>query len=123
MSDVADELEALIGSSRREEEGESSIAGIESSPRSGSVKIESILRIPVVMQVIVGSATMPVSSLMKLGRGTVVPLDHRIGEPVDVVVNGRLIARGEVVVVEDDNTRFGVSLTEIIEPGIPGRQE
>jgi flagellar motor switch protein FliN/FliY len=45
-----------------------------------------------------------------------VPLDQKIGEPVDVVVNGRLIARGEVVVVEDDNTRFGVSLTEIIEP-------
>lgn len=82
-----------------------------------SRKLESILRIPVVMQVIIGSVTMPVSNLMKLGRGAVVPLDHKIGEPVDVVVNGRLIARGEVVVVEDDNTRFGVSLTEIIEPG------
>jgi flagellar motor switch protein FliN/FliY len=123
MSDVVDELEALIGSSRREEESERSIGSMDNPPQTGSVKIESILRIPVVMQVIVGSATMPVSSLMKLGRGAIVPLDHRIGEPVDVVVNGRLIARGEVVVVEDDNTRFGVSLTEIIEPGIPGRQQ
>ena len=61
---------------------------------------------------------MPVSNLLKLGRGAVVPLDHRIGEPVDVVVNGRLIARGEVVLIEDETTRFGVSLTEIIEPGI-----
>jgi flagellar motor switch protein FliN len=78
-------------------------------------RIDSILRIPVVLQVVVGSATLPVSSLLKLGRGAVVPLDHRIGDPVDVVVNGRTIARGEVVVVEEDGARFGVSLTEICE--------
>lgn len=82
------------------------------SPRN----LDSILRIPVVMQVVLGSATMPVANLMKLGRGAIVPLDHRVGEPVDVVVNGRVIARGEVVVVEDDNSRFGVSLTEIVGP-------
>ncbi|WP_244594639.1 MULTISPECIES: flagellar motor switch protein FliN [Methylosinus] len=85
-------------------------------------RFESILRIPVVMQVVIGSVTMPVSNLLKLGRGAVVPLDQKIGEPVDVVVNGRLIARGEVVVVEDDNTRFGVSLTELIEPGSGARR-
>ena len=66
------------------------------------------------IQVVLGSATMPVANLMKLGRGAVVPLDHRVGEPVDVVVNGRVVARGEVVVVEEDNSRFGVSLTEIV---------
>jgi len=76
--------------------------------------LEAIMRIPVSLQVVLGSATMPVSNLMKLGRGAVVPLDHRVGEPVDVVVNGRVVARGEVVVVEDDNSRFGVSLTEIV---------
>jgi flagellar motor switch protein FliN/FliY len=79
-------------------------------------RIDSILRIPVVLQVVVGSATLPVSSLLKLGRGAVVPLDHRVGDPVDVVVNGRTIARGEVVVEEEDGARFGVSLTEICEP-------
>ena len=78
-------------------------------------RIDSILRIPVVVQVVVGSATLPVSSLLKLGRGAVIPLDHRIGDPVDIVVNGRTIARGEVVVVEEDGARFGVSLTEICE--------
>ena len=57
-----------------------------------------------------------VNSTQKLGRGAVVPLDHRVGEPVDVVVNGRVVARGEVVVVEEDNSRFGVSLTEIVGP-------
>src|SRR5882672_1053174 len=78
--------------------------------------LDSILRIPVHLQVVLGSATMPVANLMKLGRGAIVPLDHRVGEPVDVVVNGRIVARGEVVVVEEDNSRFGVSLTEIVGP-------
>jgi flagellar motor switch protein FliN len=76
--------------------------------------LDAILRIPVTLQVVLGSATMPVANLLKLGRGAVVPLDHRVGEPVDVVVNGRVVARGEVVVVEDDTSRFGVSLTEVI---------
>ena len=77
---------------------------------------ETILRIPVNVQVVLGAAVMPVANLMKLGRGAVIPLDHRVGEPVDVVVNGRVVARGEVVVVEEDNSRFGVSLTEIVGP-------
>lgn len=79
--------------------------------------LDSVMRIPVMLQVVLGSASMPVSSLLKLGRGAIVPLDHRVGEPVDVVVNGRVIARGEVMVVEDDNSRFGISLTEIVGPG------
>jgi flagellar motor switch protein FliN/FliY len=78
--------------------------------------IETILRIPVTVQVVLGSTSMPVANLLKLGRGAVIPLDHRVGEPVDVVVNGRVVARGEVVVVEDDTTRFGVSLTEVVGP-------
>lgn len=83
---------------------------------NGGRNLDTILRIPVVVQVVLGSAVMPVSNLLKLGRGAVIPLDHRVGEPVDVVVNGRVIARGEIVVVEDDNSRFGVSLTEIVGP-------
>ena len=75
--------------------------------------LDTILRIPVSVQVILGSAMMPVSNLLKLGRGAVIPLDHRVREPVDIIVNGRVIARGEIVVVEDDNSRLGVSLTEI----------
>nr|WP_068082094.1 flagellar motor switch protein FliN [Pseudovibrio stylochi] len=76
--------------------------------------LDAVLGIPVDMQVVLGSATMPVASLLKLGRGAVIPLDHRVGEPVNLVVNGRTVARGEIVVVEDDNSRFGVSLTEIV---------
>jgi flagellar motor switch protein FliN/FliY len=89
---------------------------IMSSDAASSPKIQSILRIPVNVQVIVGSTTLAIENLVKLGPGAVVPLDRRIGEPVDIVVNGRAIARGEVVVLEDDNTRFGVSLTEILDP-------
>jgi flagellar motor switch protein FliN/FliY len=76
--------------------------------------LDAILKIPVSVQIVLGGTTMPLSHLMKLGRGAVVPLDHRVGEPVDIVVNGRVIARGEMVVIEEDSTRLGVSLTEVV---------
>ncbi|MDP3256844.1 flagellar motor switch protein FliN [Bosea sp. (in: a-proteobacteria)] len=84
------------------------------APVDDPLNLEAVMRIPVTIQVVLGSASMQVANLMKLRRGAVVPLDHRVGEPVDVVVNGRIVARGEVVIVEDDNSRFGVSLTEIV---------
>ncbi|KMO16497.1 flagellar motor switch protein FliN [Methylobacterium platani] len=86
------------------------------APAEDGRNLDSILRIPVLVQVVLGSATMPVANLMKLGRGAIVPLDHRVGEPVDVMVNGRVIARGEIVIVEEDNSRFGISLTEVVGP-------
>ena len=84
--------------------------------KAGSAKpnLELIMGIPVDVQVVLGGTTMPVANLMKLGRGAVITLDKQIGDPVDIVVNGRVIARGEVIVLEDDSSRFGVSLTEII---------
>lgn len=84
--------------------------------------LDTILGISVDIQVVLGSANMLVSNLLKLGRGAVIPLDHRVGEPVEVVVNGRVVARGEVIVVEDDNSRFGVSLTEIVGSGSSKKQ-
>jgi flagellar motor switch protein FliN/FliY len=59
---------------------------------------------------------MPVANLMKLGRGAVIPLDRKVGEPVDMVVNGRVVARGEVVVVDEGSSRFGIKLTEVVGP-------
>ena len=85
--------------------------------------LDTILKIPVSVQIVIGGATMPLANLMKLGRGAVVPLDHRVGEAVDVVVNGRVIARGEMVVIEEDATRLGVSLTEIVGPDAAGRRD
>jgi flagellar motor switch protein FliN/FliY len=87
----------------------------------GGLSLDSVMGIPVTVQVILGGTTMQVSELMKLSRGAIVPLDNRVGEPVDVVVNGRVVARGELVVMDDDNTRFGVSLTEIVGGGAIGK--
>ena len=83
-------------------------------PASGASNLDVIMRIPVSVQVVLGSATMSVSGLVKLGRGAVIPLARRVGEPVDVVVNGRVIARGEVVVMDEGTSRFGIALTEVV---------
>lgn len=79
-------------------------------------RLETVMRIPVTVQVVLGSVTMPVSSLLKLGRGAVIALNRRVGETVDVIVNNRIVARGEVVVVDEEESRFGLSLTEIVGP-------
>jgi flagellar motor switch protein FliN/FliY len=76
-----------------------------------------IMSIPVDVQVVLGRAEMPVADLMALQKGSTVSLDRRIGEPIDVMVNGRKIARGEIIVMEDDPSRFGVRLTEIMAGG------
>ena len=78
--------------------------------------LEMVMRIPVTVKIVLGSATMPVANLMKLGRGAVIPLDRKVGEPVDMVVNGRVVARGEVVVVDEGSSRFGIKLTEVVGP-------
>ncbi len=67
--------------------------------------------VPVEVTAVLGTATMKVSQLLKLGRGAVVQLDRMVGESIDLHVNNRLIARGEVVVIDD---RLGVTMTEII---------
>jgi flagellar motor switch protein FliN len=86
---------------------------LQSDP-GAAINYDTILRIPVTVQVVLGTTSMPVSNLMKLGRGAVISLDQRVGEAVNVVVNGRVVARGEVVVVDEEGSRFGVSLTEVI---------
>ena len=73
--------------------------------------LEAVYDIPVQVSAVLGKATMQVSQLLKLGRGAVVELDRKVGEAIDIYVNNRLVARGEVVVVEN---RLGVTMTEII---------
>ena len=74
-------------------------------------KFEAVYDIPVKVSAVLGKSSMQVSQLLKLGRGAVVELDRKVGEAIDVYVNNRLVARGEVVVIED---KLGISLTEII---------
>jgi flagellar motor switch protein FliN/FliY len=74
-------------------------------------ELDAVYDVPVQVSAVLGRATMQVSQLLKLGRGAVVELDRKVGEAVDIYVNNRLVARGEVVVVED---RLGVTMTEII---------
>ena len=74
--------------------------------------LEAVYDISVTVSAVLGKATMQVSQSLKLGRGAVVELDRRLGEAIDIYVNNRLIARGEVVMV--DNTRLGVTMTEIV---------
>lgn len=76
-----------------------------------AVNLEAVYDIPVEVTVVLGRTSMPISNVLKLGRGAVVELDRKIGESVDVFVNERLVARGEVVIVED---RIGVTMTEIM---------
>ncbi|WP_050765174.1 flagellar motor switch protein FliN [Fulvimarina pelagi] len=79
--------------------------------------LDLVLDVSVTMQVVLGSARMSVSELLKLNRGSIVKLDTKVGDPIDVVVNGRVIARGEIVVLDQDDQQFGVTLTEVATPG------
>jgi len=90
------------------------LSGPAGNPDGAGVTIEhldAVYAVPVEVSAVLGKATMPVSSLLKLGRGAVVELDRKVGEAIDIYVNNRLVARGEVVVVED---RLGITMTEII---------
>ncbi|MEZ5957567.1 MAG: flagellar motor switch protein FliN [Hyphomonadaceae bacterium] len=70
--------------------------------------------VPVNIQAVLGRASMEVASLLRLNRGSVIELDRKVGEAIDIYVNNRLVARGEVVVVDE---RLGVTMTEIIKDG------
>ena len=73
--------------------------------------LEAVFDVAVNVSAVLGKATMEVSQLLKLNRGAVVELDRKIGEAIDIYVNDRLVARGEVVLVEE---RLGITMTEIV---------
>jgi flagellar motor switch protein FliN/FliY len=109
------ELAATLGPAPRKPAVAEARKAAEEAPAPAR-NLELVMRIPETVKIELGSATMPVAILMRLGRGAVIPLDRRVGEPVDVVVNGRVVARGEVVVVDEGNSRFGIKLTEVVGP-------
>ncbi|HEY0043610.1 MAG TPA: flagellar motor switch protein FliN [Allosphingosinicella sp.] len=78
---------------------------------TGPEGLEAVFDVPVKVQAVLGRSRMEIGELMRLRPGAVVELDRRVGEPVDIYVNNRLIARGEVVLIDNS---LGVTLTEIV---------
>ena len=77
----------------------------------GAADLEAVFDVPVQVSAVLGRARMDVGALLRLGPGAVLELDRKVGEAIDIYVNNRLVARGEVVLVED---KLGVTMTEII---------
>lgn len=107
-----DEIEVDAKSAKADDadDGWNDPADIPDKPRSAQ-DLEAVYDIPVRVSAVLGKSSMQVNELLKLGRGAVVELDRKVGEAIDIYVNDRLVARGEVVVVDD---RLGITMTEII---------
>ena len=90
-------------------------AALEASgaPGNEDVNLEVVLDIPVTLSMEIGRAKVPIRNLLQLNQGSVVELERLVGEPMDVLVNGTLIAHGEVVVI---NEKYGIRLTDVIRP-------
>lgn len=120
---MADWAEALMEQKSSEDQGAPSPGGVLSgdAPRAFSTShgdapiqdINMVLDIPVLLSVELGRTKVPIKHILQLGQGSVVELDAMAGEPMDVLVNGYLIAQGEVVVVND---KFGIRLTDVVTP-------
>ena len=107
---MATDWEAALGE-QKEGGGETTAAPAAADAGKPLLGEMAVFEIPVEVTAVLGTAMMPISQILKLGRGAVVELDRMIGEDIELHANNRLVARGEVVVVED---RLGVTMTEII---------
>ena len=118
MSDESDvdfeDLEELdMAAAMEQQAAEEPLQGASGEPRPqiSARELEAVYDIPVQVSAVLGKSSMQVSQLLKLGRGAVVELDRKVGEAIDIYVNNRLVARGEVVINDE---RLGVTMTEII---------
>ncbi len=109
--DAAQEGAADTSAAQNSGDGEASGDGGEDTQPKSAKELDAVYDIPVKLQAVLGHADMQVNQLLKLGRGAVVELDRKVGEAVDIYVNHRLVARGEVVVVDE---KLGITMTEII---------
>ena len=87
--------------------------GPEAYTERSAADLEAVFDVPVRISVVLGRTKMPVSELLRLDTGTVIELDRQVGEAVEIFVNERLVARGEIVLVD---SKLGVTMTEIIKP-------
>ena len=90
--------------------GEDSIRDVPTTPKSAS-DLEQLFDVPVMVSAVLGAVRMPIGDLLRLAPGAVLELDRKVGEPVEIYVNNRLVARGEVLVVDD---HLGITMTEIV---------
>ena len=103
-------LEGTAGATPAEQA--STMAGYDDASVSrGAADLEAVFDVPVQVSAVLGRARMEVGELLKLGPGAVLELDRKVGEAIDIYVNNRLVARGEVVLVEE---KLGVTMTEIV---------
>ncbi len=113
--DLSELEEPAISEDTTEPEADDAIAPsmptAEENDQRIATELQAVYDIPVQVSAVLGKSTMQVSQLLKLGRGAVVELDRKVGEAIDIYVNNRLVARGEVVIVDE---RLGVTMTEII---------
>ncbi|MGD8710340.1 MAG: flagellar motor switch protein FliN [Ectothiorhodospiraceae bacterium] len=122
---LSDDWEAALAEQESTEGGKenaddvarAALDDLEAEPGSGAadedVNLDVILDIPVTLSLEIGRTKINIRNLLQLNQGSVVELDRLAGEPLDVMVNGTLIAHGEVVVV---NERFGIRLTDVVSP-------
>ena len=105
-----EEIENPTDGTAEAEGGDSEVEAIEVPEVGTAQDLEAVYDIPVQVSAVLGKSTMEVNELLRLGRGAVVELDRKVGEAIDIYVNNRLVARGEVVVLED---KLGITMTEI----------
>jgi len=94
-----------------EEQSDPADSAAQSDAQNAEVSLEAIYDVPVRVSAVLGKTNLQVSKLLQLGPGAVLELDRKVGEAVDIFVNNRLVARGEVVLVEE---KLGITMTEII---------
>ncbi|WP_375599546.1 flagellar motor switch protein FliN [Devosia sp. Naph2] len=113
MTEPEDDITAAEGFNLSEMDAPERSSRGEAHLERTAADLEAVFDVPVRVSVVLGRTKMPVSNLLKLDTGTVIELDRQVGEAVEIFINERLVARGEIVLVED---RLGVTMTEIIKP-------
>ncbi|MCW5761455.1 MAG: flagellar motor switch protein FliN [Phenylobacterium sp.] len=108
------DLEAGAAMQAVEDAGPLAPTDVDESVHRSAADLEAVFDVPVQVSAVLGRARMEVGELLRLGPGAVLELDRKVGEAIDIYVNNRLVARGEVVIVDE---RLGVTMTEIIKDG------
>ncbi len=111
-------MTVTIGEKLPEIPGETARLAQPAAP-AGTAVPEAVMRIPVNIQVVIGSARLPLAQVAQLGPGSVMTLEQKLGTPAAILVNGREIAKGELFVLDGEGDRLGITITEVAGAGRP----